>query len=271
MKVFISWSGPLSQKLAEILRQWLPSVIQAVKPYYSTDDTSKGLRWSTEIARQLEESQVGLICLTRDNLAAPWLMFEAGALGKQLDSSRVCPILFDVGTSDVEFPLAQFQMAKFEKGEMRRVLRTINEALGQTPGETALDTQLLDAAFEKWWPELEQEVGAALQVARAGAGAAARPERDTRDILDEILSLSRALAMNGSSLVQQLSFIRSKDPARISTHKEGGWEPLPILGQFQDPESGFYYTVTGPHPFMGEIIGEYRDDYEVRFVNIPSH
>ena len=58
MKVFISWSGELSKTLAEILKRWLPAVIQAVKPYYTPDDITKGVRWNTDIAKELEESQV---------------------------------------------------------------------------------------------------------------------------------------------------------------------------------------------------------------------
>lgn len=36
MKVFISWSGDLSNKIGEKFRTWLPGVIQAVTPYYNT-------------------------------------------------------------------------------------------------------------------------------------------------------------------------------------------------------------------------------------------
>ena len=114
MKVFISWSGERSRALAEVLRRWLPAVIQVVKPYYSPDDTVKGARWSTEIAKELESSRVGLICVTPENLDAPWLLFEAGALSK-LGKSRVCPILFGVDPIDIKGPLVQFQAAKFEK------------------------------------------------------------------------------------------------------------------------------------------------------------
>ncbi len=66
--------------MADILRQWIPGVIQAVRPYYSPDDIAKGARWTNEISKELDESRIGLICLTSDNLEAPWLMFEAGGL-----------------------------------------------------------------------------------------------------------------------------------------------------------------------------------------------
>ena len=60
MKVFISWSGERSKHIAEILRDWIPSVLQAVKPYFSPDDVGKGSRWSTEIAKELDASRIGL-------------------------------------------------------------------------------------------------------------------------------------------------------------------------------------------------------------------
>jgi hypothetical protein len=91
MKVFISWSGDLSKNIAEIFRQWIPSVIQAVKPYYSPDDVTKGTRWSTEISKELDNSKIGIICLTRDNIEKPWIMFEAGAISKNLDKAKVFP------------------------------------------------------------------------------------------------------------------------------------------------------------------------------------
>jgi hypothetical protein len=57
MKVFISWSGETSKQVADILRQWMPSVLQAVKPYFSPDDVAKGTRWANEISKELEAGQ----------------------------------------------------------------------------------------------------------------------------------------------------------------------------------------------------------------------
>ncbi|MBL4584093.1 MAG: toll/interleukin-1 receptor domain-containing protein [Pseudomonadales bacterium] len=83
MKVFISWSGEESRKLAAILNDWLPTAIQSVKPYFTPVDINKGALWSASISSELEHSEIGIICLTRTNLTAPWIMFEAGSPRKK--------------------------------------------------------------------------------------------------------------------------------------------------------------------------------------------
>src|SRR5580704_6319798 len=113
MKVFISWSGDASRAIADSLRKWLPGVLQAVRPYFSPDDITKGARWEGEISKELAASRIGLLILTSENIEAPWLLFEAGALAKNLEKSKVCPLLFGVEPTDVKGPLVQFQAAKF--------------------------------------------------------------------------------------------------------------------------------------------------------------
>jgi len=77
MKVFLSWSGDLSHKVAIIFRDWLPSVLQFVEPYVSSEDIDKGARWSTDIAKELEESSFGILFITKDNIEAPWVNFDS--------------------------------------------------------------------------------------------------------------------------------------------------------------------------------------------------
>ena len=84
MQVFLSSSGERSKKVAELLSQWLPQVIQALEPFLSTT-IEKGRRWNTEIAERLADAPVGIVCVTRDNRRAPWLLFEAGAMAKPKD------------------------------------------------------------------------------------------------------------------------------------------------------------------------------------------
>jgi hypothetical protein len=64
MRIFVSWSGERSHGVAEALRNWLPHVIQGLQPWLSSNDIDKGARWAADIASHLEESRVGIICLT---------------------------------------------------------------------------------------------------------------------------------------------------------------------------------------------------------------
>ncbi len=187
MKVFLSWSGERSRAIADVLRQWLPSVIQASRPYFSPDDVTKGTRWSSEIAGELNESKLGIVCLTRDNLEAPWLMFEAGALSKNIGSARVIPILFGVHTGDLVGPMTQFQSAEFSMEEMRKVVIAINSELG----EHRLGPDVVQDVFAMWWPRLKEQVESIMDRVEADV---VTPVRTEKEILEEVLALSRVIS-----------------------------------------------------------------------------
>ena len=183
-KVFISWSGELSRKLGEVLRMWLPGTLQNVKPYFTPDDIEKGTKWDSDIAKELETSDIGLFCLTPGNTEKPWLLFEAGALSKKKDKSRVCTILFDLVPTDLEGPMAGFQSTRFLKEDFRKLLATINSMAN----DSMLDSPVLDKIFEKWWPDLEAQVSSILQ---AGKEQGSPHKRDDREMIEEILELTR--------------------------------------------------------------------------------
>ena len=92
MNVFLSWSGPLSQRIAEILDKYLPLMLQGANAFMSKHDVESGTRWSLELAHQLEASSFGVLFLTAQNLTSPWLLFEAGALTKHVEG-RACGLL----------------------------------------------------------------------------------------------------------------------------------------------------------------------------------
>lgn len=186
-KVFISWSGDLSKRFAEALRTWLPSVLQHVEPYFSPDDIEKGTKWDKEISQKLEETQVGIICLTRENIERPWILFEAGALSKNIEQSNVCPILLDLGKTDITGPLTRFQATELNQKDFKRLVRTINKASKDSP----LDPGILDNVFDKWWPDLSrrvEEIRSRSSKDLTDGG----PFRNDRELLEEVLELVRA-------------------------------------------------------------------------------
>ncbi|BAU28213.1 TIR domain-containing protein [Aneurinibacillus soli] len=154
MKVFLSWSGELSRRVALVFREWLPSVIQAVEPYVSSEDIDKGARWSSDIAQELEVSSYGIICITKENIEAPWINFEAGALAKTFDKAYVSPFLFGIKRFEVSGPLLQFQSTLYEKDDVKKLIDGINKACDLQ----GLDSLRLDKVFEMWWPALKEEL-----------------------------------------------------------------------------------------------------------------
>lgn len=96
MNVFISWSGSSSRGVALALKEWLPGVVQVVRPFMSAEDLEKGTRWASKVAEELEQSDFGILCVTRHNVDSPWLHFDAGALSKKIDRARVVPLLLDL-------------------------------------------------------------------------------------------------------------------------------------------------------------------------------
>jgi hypothetical protein len=142
MTVFISWSGSLAHAVALHLDSWLPSVIQSVKTWVSSNDIEKGSVWSSELNDALSTS-VGIVCVTQENKEAPWLLFEAGALSKGLTKARVCPLLIDMKTQDVQPPLSQFNLTQPQKEDMLKLAKTINAA----DPDNALPESRLEKAF----------------------------------------------------------------------------------------------------------------------------
>ena len=146
MKVFISWSGPQSQHIARALQTWLRRVIQHLDPWMSELNIGAGQRWVNELWKGLEDSRFGIVCLTAENLQAPWMHFETGALAKAVEQ-RVCPYLYEIEPANVQWPLAQFQMKKTDKTGTRELLQSINDA-GHSLNETALPIEDFNEAFE---------------------------------------------------------------------------------------------------------------------------
>ena len=118
MKVFISWSGHRCGQVASALRDWLPGVLQVIEPWLSSEDLPLGARWADEIARALQSTDVGIICLTPENLQSPWLMYEAGALSKRVSESLVCTYALDIPPTEISGPLAQFQSTIAQREDM---------------------------------------------------------------------------------------------------------------------------------------------------------
>ncbi len=184
MKIFISWSGKLSQNLGNALKEWIPDVLQAVQCYFTPEDIQKGDRWSSEIAKELEESMFGIFCVTPENLNSGWMHFEAGAISKSKDDAQVCPILFGLRPTDLTGPLQQFQATVFSEEEMLKLMKAINAKLDTQ----AIAEDRLTRQFSLCWPRLQENISTILSSQKK---ASKKPARSDRELIEEILTIVR--------------------------------------------------------------------------------
>jgi hypothetical protein len=148
MKVFLGWSGDISHKVALALREWLPSVIQTITPYVS-DDLPKGDIYFKTLVDELKNSEYGILCVTKENVNAPWLNFEAGALSMK----RVSPFLLDIKPEEIRPPLSLIQATIFKKDDIKKLVDDLNEACGQG---ALKDT--VEKYFKRNYPTLKREL-----------------------------------------------------------------------------------------------------------------
>ncbi|HEX8250732.1 MAG TPA: TIR domain-containing protein [Pyrinomonadaceae bacterium] len=191
MKIFISWSGERSRAVAKALNDWLPKVIQAVKPFYSPE-IEKGAKWSNEIDGELDGTSFGIICLTPDNLESKWIHFESGALSKT-PNAKIWTYLHGIKNEDVPPPLSKFQHTIAEKSETLSLVKSINLALREVGGEP-LNENFLETMFETFWASLEEKLKETETLSGKNPKNAAMLSefhRDERDILGEILEIVR--------------------------------------------------------------------------------
>lgn len=156
MKIFLSWSGEQSRQLADAFANWLPNVLQHVEPYISSKNIGLGERALDNIKNELESSSFGIVFVTKENIKAPWINYEAGAISNSLGIKRVIPVMYDCDLIELDdSPLRQFQAAKdLEKDNVRRIIMEINNL----SDEFELDNDRVEKAFDQWWEVLENDL-----------------------------------------------------------------------------------------------------------------
>lgn len=184
MKVFLSWSGRRSFQVANNLRTWLPTVLQAIKPWLSEEDINKGSRWAVELSHELETTNACIVCLTPDALNSEWVHFEVGAASKVIEKALICPYLVGLKKTDLSGPLSQFQSAEAIREDTLKLLKSLNDQLVSN----SLDVDILTKIFDRFWPELESSIGD-LDMTSVGE----KRIRSQSDIVEEILQRVRRI------------------------------------------------------------------------------
>jgi hypothetical protein len=255
MKVFLSWSGNRSKAVAELFADWLPQVIQRLDPWISTE-IEKGAQWLDELNSEMGKAGTGIVCLTRENRTAPWILFEAGALAKGLTQNRVCTFLVDLELKDVDKPLSQFQATLPKKDDVQALLATLNSRLS-VPDK--LTDERLTRSVEAFWPEFEAALQKILQTPDPVPAAQPRSMHEVlNDILETVRGLERKMgsantrALDMYTALQHLDLSnRLKHEARSSKSK---WSSLLRDRDPFDAHSQLMEKVTTARLFDRKIV-----------------
>lgn len=220
MNLFISWSGERSKAVGKALHEWLPLVLQSLRPWFSATDIERGQQWLATLNEALDRDSFAIVCVTPENTESPWLIFETGALSRTLQSTAVCPLLIGLSPAQVRGPLAQFQSSGTSREEVRAMIDSINRSTG-----APLSPTHLEILFEALWPQLETKIQAVI----ASPPPEAPVARPTDDVLAELLQLTRAIhrheavAVAERRVIQQLRAeieAAQEKRARIATDRD---------------------------------------------------
>jgi hypothetical protein len=200
-------------------------ILHYADPWLSDKDIDAGERWSVEVGKELEASNFGVICLTRENISAEWILFEAGALSKALQTGSVCPYLLDVEFRDITGPLAQFQAKKAERGQTLELLEAIN-----VKSQTPVDSQRLRELFDVLWPKLEERLSSIPTLESSQPA-----QRSSTNVLEDLVQVVRTFDSRLSLFEQVVTEkLRSPNSAKLSAGAR--FTVLRITSDFDTPQ-----------------------------------
>lgn len=185
-KIFISWSGEYTERIALIWQRLVLDMFDMVEVFVSSSSIDPGARPLEQIKNELDGTSLGIVVVTPQNQDAAWLNYEAGALSRTVPEAvtRVMPSLvgFD-SPAQVTSPLKQFQSQKLNTEGVVKILQEIAKVNG-------IEWLRKQATFERAWSVYEPEFEKAI---RSKAQAVQTVKRSSEDMVDEVLTIVREL------------------------------------------------------------------------------
>lgn len=242
MNTFLSWSGSKSHAVAATFSEWLPTVLNGVKPWISSKDIDKGATWISSIKQALHDSQgMGIFFVTRESHTSPWLLFEAGSIAS-LGHERVCVVYIDIEPSELQAPLSLFQGTKLEKNDIFALVKTLNKSQKEPVPE-----KVLDKSLERGWQDLETAIKHAI-----ASSADKQQKKPRKPATDEILTdISSAV----QRIESRLSSLETKSQTTSTVRRKLS---LPAeYGAFGLPPEASHAGSLGEHFLTQALVDKY--------------
>jgi hypothetical protein len=149
--LFICWSGARSRAVAGIMARRLPAIVPHLECLVSTQ-IEPGTLWSTELQRQLDAADAGLVCLTPEAVGSPWIHYEAGLLAAEVRKERGEPTIFTyllgLEPRSLTGPLSAYQPATAGRADTARLVDSLLRFAGAEP----------DMDYDTWWSGVTDEL-----------------------------------------------------------------------------------------------------------------
>ena len=131
-RIFVSWSGDNSKQIAKQLKLTLEDGIfkdTDLECFVSDTDISSGDDWWNKIKTELKECSMGIVCITKENLKAPWIYYESGAMVAH--DIKVIPLLFNCSFKLLnDTPIHSKNMVDFyNQDKFLKMIKDINKEL----------------------------------------------------------------------------------------------------------------------------------------------
>lgn len=173
---------------------------------------------------ELQDSKYGIVCLTPENVLAPWIHFEAGALSKTLDS-RVSALMINVVTSEIQGPLSRFQATKLDKDDFYKLLTSINEASDNPIGD-----KVLQKSFDAIWDKMYENIVRIIEESVSRGENVSQNNEEKNAVLEELLQLMRkqdSIISNPEKLLP-LDYLEYAN-RKITQYRNGGEVYIDII------------------------------------------
>lgn len=157
MRLFISWSGRRSHRLAMVLKEWLDTHFSGhgISAFVSSE-IQKGSLWLPAVNAELQRADAGLVCLTAQSLDSDRVLFEAGALSTAValrtGEARFFTYLLEVDPAALRGPLSVYQSTLATMEDTLRLINSLLSYLGLDP----MDVGAFAPVWDDLWPRLQQ-------------------------------------------------------------------------------------------------------------------
>lgn len=240
--VFISWSGPVGEVLAAVLKEFMTSLFlnngRKVDIEYSPTSIRAGSDWRRELQRSLERCEVGIVIVEPAALMSPWVAYEVGVLTAQPSNSRhgsgvLIPIVPDGAAKIIDTtPFEVYQCSTFASDDIVGALSHVCSFFGMHEVSHAITratvAPLVSALRESWRHAVveERRNGAALRadllsVIRRYEMFGLLAEDDAR-ALSYLAMLSRSDIGAGSTLLREIGELSDHFSQALRVEREFG-------------------------------------------------